>query len=185
MDICEYPFVVGGGSGIGAATAVGARGIIVAAATNLNFRIEARHIDVTSNTSVHDATAFIGVKSTHEISDADIVKFQCILSTIVTGVSLVTKVVFATMRSQEPPFHDPAAPERGVTRGTIWDRHLPLYLRLEWLLIEGGYEKVHSLVAHQQMTAIIGGVAITAVLPLLRAHPGQAKLYWGVKARNW
>lgn len=38
---------------------MGARGIIVAAATNLNFRIEARHIDVTSNTSVHDATAFI------------------------------------------------------------------------------------------------------------------------------
>lgn len=59
------------------------------------------------------------MKSTHEISEADIVKFQCILSTIVTGVSLVTKVVFATMRSQEPPFHDPAAPERGVTRGTI------------------------------------------------------------------
>ena len=41
------------------------------------------------------------------------------LSTNVTGTFLVTKVVSAIMRSQEPRANDPAAPERGVTRGTI------------------------------------------------------------------
>jgi hypothetical protein len=49
------------------------------------------------------------------------------------------------------------------------------------VLVEGGYGGIHSLAAYPQLTAIVGGVGITTVLPLLRAHPGRARLFWGVK----
>jgi NAD(P)-dependent dehydrogenase (short-subunit alcohol dehydrogenase family) len=41
------------------------------------------------------------------------------LNTNVTGTFLVTKVVSAMMKFQEPRLNDPVAPERGITRGTI------------------------------------------------------------------
>jgi predicted ferric reductase len=47
--------------------------------------------------------------------------------------------------------------------------------------IEGGYSKVHGTDLHTHVVAIAGGTGITAVLPILRKHPGRAKLYWGVR----
>jgi NAD(P)-dependent dehydrogenase (short-subunit alcohol dehydrogenase family) len=131
--------------------------------TNPNFRIEALHIDVTSDVSINKAISStieifgridycvnsagvscltpyflflvpvkdfiamlnliiilkLGVKSNLEISDADIGEFERMLTTNVTGTFLVTKLVSAVMRSQEPHLNDLAAPERGLTRGTI------------------------------------------------------------------
>ncbi|KAF4627993.1 hypothetical protein G7Y89_g10158 [Cudoniella acicularis] len=156
MDISGYALVIGGGNGIGRAAAsafakYGALGITVAdlqledaqnvareckaVAANPNFCVEARYVDVTSETSVHDATAYamqvfgridycvnsagLGVKNALEISDAHVDEFERMLSTNVTGTFLVTKLVSAIMRSQEARLNDPAAPERGITRGTI------------------------------------------------------------------
>jgi len=49
------------------------------------------------------------------------------------------------------------------------------------VLIEGGYAKIRNSKAHPQLVAIVGGVGISTVLPIIRAHPGSAKVYWGVR----
>jgi predicted ferric reductase len=54
------------------------------------------------------------------------------------------------------------------------DQTIPVY-------IEGGYHKDHGSDLHPHVVAIAGGTGITAVLPILRKHPGRAKLYWGVR----
>ncbi|KAL8708937.1 MAG: hypothetical protein Q9220_006269 [cf. Caloplaca sp. 1 TL-2023] len=50
------------------------------------------------------------------------------------------------------------------------------------VLIESGYGQHEDLSQHSSLICIAGGVGITACIPYLRAHPGAAKLYWGVRS---
>ncbi|KAF2104813.1 ferric reductase like transmembrane component [Rhizodiscina lignyota] len=52
------------------------------------------------------------------------------------------------------------------------------------VLVESPYGQRPDFSTHPTMVCIAGGVGITAVLPLLRAHPGKAKLFWGVRSRG-
>ena len=49
------------------------------------------------------------------------------------------------------------------------------------VLIEGGYEKISVGADYPQLIAIVGGAGISTALSVLRKHPGQARLYWGVR----
>lgn len=52
------------------------------------------------------------------------------------------------------------------------------------VLIEGGYSRVSVGDKYPQVVAIVGGVGITTVLPVLRRHPGRAKVYLGARNIN-
>ena len=49
------------------------------------------------------------------------------------------------------------------------------------VLVESGYDFPTDLTEYPTLIVIAGGVGITAVLPLLRAHGGRTKLYWGAR----
>lgn len=50
------------------------------------------------------------------------------------------------------------------------------------VLVESGYGAHPDISEHPTLICIAGGVGITAVLPLLRAHAGRARLLWGVRS---
>jgi predicted ferric reductase len=50
------------------------------------------------------------------------------------------------------------------------------------VMIEGNYGAHIDVNQYPTLIAIVGGVGITAVLPLLRAHTGRTKLYWGARS---
>ncbi|KAF2493106.1 ferric reductase-like protein transmembrane component 4 [Lophium mytilinum] len=52
------------------------------------------------------------------------------------------------------------------------------------VLVESQYGLHEDLSSHSILIAIAGGVGITAVLPLLRAHPGNRKLFWGARTQG-
>ncbi|OJJ02171.1 hypothetical protein ASPVEDRAFT_132994 [Aspergillus versicolor CBS 583.65] len=144
------------GSGIGRACSIGlakdgAAGILVAdlslsaatqvaveckaAATAADFKVEALQIDVTSESSVQDATehmlaafggidycvncAGIGVETPGAIAEADIAEFRRFLKVHVDGTFLVTRAVSAVMKHQEPKQNGSAGSGRGSSRGSI------------------------------------------------------------------
>jgi NAD(P)H-flavin reductase len=52
------------------------------------------------------------------------------------------------------------------------------------VFVESSYGSLSPLRTHPSMIAIAGGVGIVTVLPLLRIHPGQSKLYWGLRTQG-
>jgi hypothetical protein len=50
------------------------------------------------------------------------------------------------------------------------------------VLIESSYGSLSDLARYPNLIAIVGGVGITAVLPVLRSHTGRSKLYWSLRA---
>ena len=51
------------------------------------------------------------------------------------------------------------------------------------VLIEGAYGRHADLSDYPTLVCIAGGVGVTAVLPYMRAHPGNAYLYWGSRSQ--
>ncbi|KAF2664574.1 ferric reductase-like protein transmembrane component 4 [Microthyrium microscopicum] len=51
------------------------------------------------------------------------------------------------------------------------------------VLVESGYGSHPDLSEYATLIAIAGGVGITAILPLVRAHTGRTKLYWGARTQ--
>jgi hypothetical protein len=51
------------------------------------------------------------------------------------------------------------------------------------VLVEGAYCSHPDFSSYANMVCIAGGVGITAVLPIIKAFPGNVKLYWGVRNR--
>jgi hypothetical protein len=49
------------------------------------------------------------------------------------------------------------------------------------VLVESSYGRHPDLSHYTTLLCGVGGVGITAVLPLLRSHPGQTRLLWGVR----
>jgi hypothetical protein len=62
-------------------------------------------------------------------------------------------------------------------------RHLQSHSSLP-VLIESSYGSPQDLSQHNLVIAIAGGVGITALLPTLRAHPGQRKLFWASRSQS-
>ncbi|KAI3547549.1 ferric reductase transmembrane component 4 [Colletotrichum filicis] len=52
------------------------------------------------------------------------------------------------------------------------------------VFVEAGYLPHHDLSKYQKLVCIIGGVAITAVAPILQTYPGNAKLYWSSRTEG-
>lgn len=52
------------------------------------------------------------------------------------------------------------------------------------VFVEAGYLPHHDLSNYQRLVCIIGGVAITAVAPVLQTYPGNAKLYWSSRTEG-
>ena len=52
------------------------------------------------------------------------------------------------------------------------------------VLVESPYGQHPDLSEHPTLICVAGGVGITTVLPLLRAHPGRVKLLWGVRTEG-
>ncbi|KXH47073.1 ferric reductase transmembrane component 4 [Colletotrichum nymphaeae SA-01] len=52
------------------------------------------------------------------------------------------------------------------------------------VFVEAGYLPHHDLSKYQKLVCIIGGVAITAVAPVLQTYPGNAKLYWSSRTEG-
>jgi NAD(P)H-flavin reductase len=52
------------------------------------------------------------------------------------------------------------------------------------VLVESPYGPHEDLSAHTLLIAITGGVGITTMLPLLRSHPGNSKLFWGTRTEG-
>jgi hypothetical protein len=52
------------------------------------------------------------------------------------------------------------------------------------VLVEAPYAGPADLSEYSNMVVIAGGVGITAVLPLVRAHAGRSKLYWGARTQT-
>lgn len=50
------------------------------------------------------------------------------------------------------------------------------------VLVESGYGAHPDLSEHPTLICVAGGVGVTAVLPLLRAHAGRSRLLWGVRS---
>ncbi|EFQ33687.1 ferric reductase like transmembrane component [Colletotrichum graminicola] len=50
------------------------------------------------------------------------------------------------------------------------------------VLVEADYLPYPDLTEYQTLVCIVGGVAITAVTPALRAYPGHAKVYWSCRS---
>ncbi|KAF2722250.1 ferric reductase like transmembrane component [Polychaeton citri CBS 116435] len=51
------------------------------------------------------------------------------------------------------------------------------------VLVESDYLHHPDLSQYPNLVCIVGGVGITAVVPLLRSHPGRAKLYWSSRSQ--
>lgn len=49
------------------------------------------------------------------------------------------------------------------------------------VLVESSYGHQPNLSDHTTLVCVVGGVGITAVLPMLRSHPGRVRLLWGVR----
>lgn len=52
------------------------------------------------------------------------------------------------------------------------------------VLVESSYGQHQDLSEYPTLICVVGGVGITTVLPLLRAHPGRSKLLWGVRTNG-
>ncbi|KAI4268974.1 MAG: hypothetical protein L6R35_006714 [Caloplaca aegaea] len=66
----------------------------------------------------------------------------------------------------------------GVTKALRAHASLPV-------LVESGYGPPHTdLSSYPLLICIAGGVGITACVPYLRAHPGEAKLFWGARSQG-
>ncbi|KAL9009203.1 MAG: hypothetical protein Q9173_005751 [Seirophora scorigena] len=65
----------------------------------------------------------------------------------------------------------------GVTKALRAHGSLPV-------LVESGYGPHADLSGYPQLICIAGGVGITACVPYLRAHPGEAKLFWGARSQG-
>jgi NAD(P)H-flavin reductase len=51
------------------------------------------------------------------------------------------------------------------------------------VLVESSYGLPKPLDAYPLLICVAGGVGITAILPYLHAHKGQAKLFWGSRSQ--
>ncbi|KAI0013829.1 hypothetical protein F4779DRAFT_561491 [Xylariaceae sp. FL0662B] len=107
----------------------------ISVATNPAFKAEATELDVSLEKSVKDAIAYVihslgridycvhnaGIPggTFDPVAEASFVDFKRMLEVNVHGTFLVTSLVSAAMKSQEPKEVDVAFPERGATRGTI------------------------------------------------------------------
>ncbi|KAF2674344.1 ferric reductase-like protein transmembrane component 4 [Microthyrium microscopicum] len=83
-------------------------------------------------------------------------------------------------RSQSYKGHDASLTflirtQTGLTRHLHQRTNLPI-------LIEGNYGSDTDVTQYSTLIAIAGGVGITALLPLIRAHSGRTKLYWGARS---
>ncbi|KAI1170033.1 hypothetical protein F4777DRAFT_592255 [Nemania sp. FL0916] len=156
IDLDGFSLVVGGGSGIGKACALafaqaGTQGVMIAdinlkdaetvaaeckqVSTRSGFRAEAVYIDVTLESSVKEAVAYlvatfqrvdhcvisagIGVQDAKEMADADTAEFSRFFQVNVQGTFFVARDVSAAMKLQEPKTNDKASDKRGYTRGAI------------------------------------------------------------------
>ncbi|KAI1433777.1 NAD(P)-binding protein [Xylaria sp. CBS 124048] len=61
----------------------------------------------------------VGVRTAAEVAEASIDEFDKMLSVNVTGTFLLTRMVSAAMKSQDPVAIKPESPGRGLTRGCI------------------------------------------------------------------
>ncbi|KAL8977836.1 MAG: hypothetical protein Q9205_006444 [Flavoplaca limonia] len=52
------------------------------------------------------------------------------------------------------------------------------------VLVESAYGPHEDLSSYSLLICIAGGVGITACIPILRAHPGTTKLFWGARSQN-
>ncbi|KAJ8120970.1 hypothetical protein ONZ43_g2459 [Nemania bipapillata] len=141
MDIKGNALVVGGGSGIGRACALGlardgALGLLVVdvaldsavsvaaecrvVAANVQFRAEAVQADITQEDSVRSIVQqMIGVQQATDIANMRLDEFQHFLNINTTGMFLVTREVTIAMRAQEPHVVSETSHGRGTTRGSI------------------------------------------------------------------
>ncbi|KAK3356014.1 NAD(P)-binding protein [Neurospora tetraspora] len=104
-------------------------------AAHPSFLAEAVAVDVTREESVHEAIAYahqilgridyavnsagVGVQLANEIAEASVSEFEKMFKVNVTGTFLVTRVLSAIMKTQDPVPVDEAVPARGVSRGSI------------------------------------------------------------------
>ncbi|KAI0147455.1 hypothetical protein GGR57DRAFT_251662 [Xylariaceae sp. FL1272] len=156
MNVAGNALIFGGGGGIGKACALafsksGCRGIMIAdinleAANDVSkeisakvasqqFKIEACHVDITSEDSVKQATAQmvqsfgridycvnsagVGAKESREIAEFELTDVAKLLNVNAIGTFLVTSIVSKAMKTQEAQDIDADSPERGKTRGSI------------------------------------------------------------------
>ena len=65
--------------------------------------------------------------------------------------------------------------QSGLTRRLGSRTRLPV-------LVESSYGQHEDLSRYPLLIGIAGGVGITALVPLLRSHPGRTKLFWGARS---